>query len=193
MNTIAVDPKFPKLETKRLLLRQITFADTETLFRYWSDDEVTKYMNIESFQNPKQAEDIIRLLNNLFEQKEAIRWGIVQKEDDRLIGTCGYNSWLKDQAFRGEIGYELGHAYWGKGFMQEALRAIISYGFEAMNLNRIEAMVMLEASRSMNLLLKLGFQKEGILREHGYWKGQFWDEYCLSLLKRDWLKLYPPK
>jgi [ribosomal protein S5]-alanine N-acetyltransferase len=188
MSTAPINQNFPELETERLILRQITLDDTEALFRHWSDDEVTKYMNIESFQSPKQAEDMIKLLNELFEQKEAIRWGIVKKEDNRLIGTCGYNSWLKEQAFRGEIGYELGRAYWRQGFMQEALRAIISYGFEAMDLNRIEALVMLEACRSMNLLLKLGFQKEGILREHGYWKGQFWDEYCLSLLKRDWLK-----
>ena len=178
---------FPELETNRLFLKKITFKDIETLFNYWSDDEVTKYMNIESFQRKKQVEDMIRLLNNLFEENEAIRWGIVRKEDHLLLGTCGYNNWTRDQAFRGEIGYDLGRPYWGQGIMQEALRAIINYGFEMMNLNRIEAFVLLEASRSSNLLLKLGFQKEGILREHGYWKEQFWDEYCFSLLKRDWI------
>jgi ribosomal-protein-alanine N-acetyltransferase len=188
MSTKTVIEEFPQLETERLVLRELTLEDTQTLLKFWADDEVTKYMNIESFQNPKQAEDMIRLLNELFQKKEAIRWGIVKKEDNSLIGTCGYNSWIQEQALRGELGYELGRAYWRQGFMTEALRAVISYGFGVMKLNRIEALVLLEASRSMSVLLKLGFQKEGILREHGYWKGQFWDQYCFSLLKRDWMK-----
>ncbi len=187
-NKIKISKNFPQLETEKLFLKEITLDDVETLFMYWSDDEVTQYMNIESFYTKKQVEDMIIMLHYLFEENEAIRWGIIRKQDHLLVGTCGYNTWIKDQAFRGEIGYELGRPYWGQGIMQEALRAIINYGFEIMNLNRIEAFVMLEASRSRSLLLKLGFQKEGILREHGYWKGQFWDEYCFSLLKRDWIK-----
>ncbi|HEY9710091.1 MAG TPA: GNAT family N-acetyltransferase, partial [Oculatellaceae cyanobacterium] len=85
--TTNTNKEFPQLETERLILRKMTSQDTETLFNYWSDDEVTRYMNIESFQTETQVEDMIMLLNNLFEENEAIRWGIVRKEYHLLLGT----------------------------------------------------------------------------------------------------------
>lgn len=187
MNTVDISHEFPQLETERLILRKMTLDDTEALFKFWADDEVTKYMNVESFHSPKQAEAMILLLNELFTKNQAIRWGIFSKADNCIIGTCGYNNWIQDYASRGEIGYDLDRSYWGQGIMREALRAMINYGFEAMELNRIEALVVLDADRSMNVLQKLGFQMEGILREYGYWKGQFWDECCFSLLKKEWI------
>ncbi|WP_089282979.1 GNAT family N-acetyltransferase [Anaerovirgula multivorans] len=163
----------------------MTEDDAELLLKYWSDNEVTRYMNINAFSDIDQAKEMIDLLNHLFKEKQAIRWGIYNKEFDWLIGTCGYNSGLKEETYIGEIGYELGSQYWRQGFMVEALTCIINYGFNTLNLNRIEAYVMLENQKSLKLLEKLGFQKEGILRERGYYKNQFWDEYIFSLLKRD--------
>ena len=86
----------------------------------------------------------------------------------------------------GEIGYELAKAHWRQGIMTEALFAVIEFGFQAIALNRIEAMVMLENTASFKLLQKLGFLEEGILREYGYWKGQFHDLRIFSLLKKDY-------
>ncbi|AOY76741.1 GNAT family N-acetyltransferase [Clostridium formicaceticum] len=179
------DNEFPILRTERLILRKLTEEDASSLFKYWSDNEVTRYMNINTFTNTCEARNMINLLNILFEKKQAIRWGIYSKTLECLIGTCGYNSGLKQEEYIGEIGYELGSHYWGKGFMAEALNAILDYGFKDLNLNRIEAYVMLENEKSINLLEKLYFQKEGILREHGCYKNGFWDEYIFSLLKRD--------
>jgi len=178
--------KFPNINTKRLFLREINLNDARTLFQYWSDDEVTKYLNIDSFINIGQALNMIRLLKSLFPRKEGIRWVIVRKEDNAVIGTCGFNSWVKKSS-RGEIGYELGRTYWGNGYASEALSEIIEYGFNVMELNRIEAFTVPEAVRSINLLKKFGFKKEGILREYGYWNNQYWDENIYSLLKKDWV------
>jgi ribosomal-protein-alanine N-acetyltransferase len=63
---------------------------------------------------------------------------------------------------------------------------MIQYGFEGLGLNRIEAFVMPENLASMNALRKLGFREEGVLREYGFWKGQFVDLKCFSLLKREY-------
>ncbi|MEW9121529.1 MAG: GNAT family protein [Thermotaleaceae bacterium] len=177
---------FPKIETEDLLLRKIELSDATRLLAIWSNKDVTKYMNIEPFENLEQVKDMVELLNSLFEQREANRWAIVLKEKNCVIGTCGYNRGLKEEDFLGEIGYELDKAYWGKGYGTEALKAVIDYGFEQLELNRIEAMVMLENIQSTALLKRLGFKEEGILREHGFYKGRYWDEYCYSLLKREW-------
>jgi len=177
---------FPIIETERLLLRQITNDDVDILFKYWSDNEVTKFMNLSPFKSITQVLEMLRLLNDLFEQQQALRWGITTKFDGQIIGTCGYNTGLNKDSFIGEIGYELGKEYWGFGYMQETLQALIEYGFQCMNLNRIEAYVMVENTVSLNLLNKLGFKREGILREHGYYKDSFWDEVICSLLKKEW-------
>lgn len=183
--TKIINHEFPILETERLILRELSEKDADFLFKYWSDHEVTRYMNIDAFVDIQQARNMISLLNILFKEKEAIRWGIYNKELDCLIGTCGYNSGLKQGTFIGEIGYELGKEYWGKGFMKEALNCMIDYGFDKLGLNRIEAYVMLENQRSAMILEKLGFQREGILRERGYYKNAYWDEYIFALIKKD--------
>lgn len=176
---------FPEIYTERLNLREISIKDAKSLFKFWSDDEVTKYMNIDPFINIKQAINMIRLLKSLFPSKKRIRWVIVREEDNTVIGTCGFNSWIKESS-RGEIGYELGCDYWGNGYASETLEKIIKYGFDVMELNRIEAFTVPEAFRSINLLKKLGFKKEGTLREYGYWNNCYWDENIYSLLKKDW-------
>jgi len=181
--------QFPEIQTERLILREIMLEDAQTLFKYWSDIEVTKYLNIDPFINMGQAVNMIRLLKSLFPRREGIRWVIVRKKDDLVIGTCGFNSWIKKSS-RGEIGYELGREFWKKGYATEALAEIIKFGFERMNLNRIEAFTVPEALQSINVLQKFGFEKEGLLREYGHWNGHYWDENIYSLLKKDWIENY---
>lgn len=180
-----IEPQFPELSTERLILRKMTKADAKELFQIWSDDEVTKYMNMTSFINMEQTLYMIDFLNNLFKNKEGIRWGIVRKEDNILIGTCGFNTWIKKSS-RGEIGYELGQKYWGNGYITESLKEVIRFGFEETQLNRVEAFVVPEASQSIRVLEKLNFKKEGTLREYGFWNNRYWDEHIYSLLRKDW-------
>lgn len=177
---------FPRLQTDRLILREIEMDDTEAVFRHLSNGEVTKYMDIEPLAAPEEAEEIIRFCQDLFERGAGIRWGIELKEETRLVGTCGFNTWIKTGARRAEIGYDLSRDYWGRGIMNEALRAVIDYGFKQMNFNRLEALVDVANGRSMRVLRRLGFQREGVLREYMYYKGKFWDEVCFSLLQREW-------
>lgn len=178
--------KFPELYTKRLILRELRIDDANTLFKYWSDDEVTKYLNMEPFVTKQQTFRMIKVLSNLFKHEEGIRWAIVRKEDNVTIGTCGFNSLILKSS-RGEVGYELGRIYWGNGYATESLKEILRYGFEEIKLNRIEAFTVPEAHKSINVLKKLGFKKEGTLKEYGYWDNQYQDENIYSLLKRDWI------
>lgn len=177
---------FPELTTRRLILRKINLDDAKSLFKYWSDNEVTKYLNMEPFVTMQQTFRMIKTLNGLFNRNEGIRWAIVRKEDNAIIGTCGFNNWIMKSS-RGEVGYELGRIYWGNGYATESLKEMLRYGFEEIKLNRIEAFTVPEAHKSINLLKKLGFKKEGTLREYGYWNDKYHDENIYSLLKRDWI------
>ncbi|WP_223067044.1 GNAT family N-acetyltransferase [Paenibacillus caui] len=177
----------PVLETPRLMLRKMEQEDAAPMFRFWSDPEVAKYMNVPPFASEDETREMINLLNALSETEDTIRWGIEIKENGSLIGSCGFNAWQLSGAYRGEIGYELGQEYWGKGYMREALQAMFEFGYETMGLNRIEALIYPQNSASIRLLAGLGFSNEGLLREYQQdGDGErFVDLYIFSLLKRE--------
>jgi len=188
MKTLIIGTEFPELSTERLVLRQITLDDMEAVYRHFADDEVTRFLDITSLENLEQAEKIIMYMAGMFERREGIRWGISLRNDNRLIGSCGFDRVNRLRGSRGEIKYDLSLDHWGKGVMAEALCEVIRFGFEEMKLHRIEALVVEGGDRSMSLLRKLGFHEEGTLRGHGHWKDRFWDEVSFSMLKHEWEK-----
>lgn len=178
---------FPTLNTKRLICRKLTINDAALLHQYWSDVDVTEYMSLEPFKNIEETVAMITLLNSLPEDNQGIRWAVTSKEDNKILGTCGFHN-HKPEHFRAEMGYELGKEYWGQGIMAEALIAIIDYGFSCLNFNRIEAFVNYGHARSTRLLERMGFKLDGVLREYEFNRGNFVDQYCYSLLKKYYQK-----
>lgn len=176
---------FPEIETERLLLREILPADAPAIFRLFADPNVTRYYDLETYTQERQAQELIEFFDESFELERAIRWGIERRVDGVLLGTCGY-VWLR--RFRGEIGYELHSDYWRQGYMTEALDAILEFGFTELGLNRIEALAMVENDASAGLLRKVGFQEEGVLRQHDFFKGAFHDMRLFALLKDEYLQ-----
>jgi ribosomal-protein-alanine N-acetyltransferase len=171
---------FPEIETERLLLREILPDDAPAILAIFGDPAVTRYYDLETYTNLGQAQELIDFFDESFELERALRWGIERKADGKLLGTCGY-VWLR--RFRGEIGYDLAQAYWRNGYMSEALDAILEFGFVELDLNRIEALTMTEHLASADLLRKLGFCEEGILRQHDYFKGAFHDMRLFAILR----------
>lgn len=184
MSPDAIFNKFPQIETNNLVLREMELSDAEAIFQIYADNDVTKYIDMETATDLAQAKFLVNRRVELFRSGQRIRWGIARKDDNIIIGSCGFTQWNKN-SHQAEIGYELAKKHWRKGIMTEALEAVIYFGFQRMELNRIEALVMLENIASITLLEKLGFREEGILREYGYWKGKFHDLKMFSLLKRD--------
>ncbi len=176
--------KFPELETERLILREIVPKDVSDLFRIRGDYEVTKYNTGKAYENVEQAAKLIEAITDGYIYKRELRWGIALKTHDQLIGMCGYNYWDRTDQ-RGSIGYDLARAYWGKGIMSEALRAIIRFGFTEMALHRIEADASIYNEASINVLQKLAFTQEGIQREQYFEDGTFHDLVLFALLKKD--------
>jgi [ribosomal protein S5]-alanine N-acetyltransferase len=176
---------FPSLETERLLLRQLLIEDVDFIFRHFSNSDVTQYLMDEPpVSEYTQARDIIQFYQEP-EVNARNRWGIIHKSDNELIGTCGFHKWEK-QYFRSELGYDLNPKYWGQGYMKEALRAVIQNGFYQMGLNRIDALVYIKNVRSIRLLQKLGFTKEGTLRDYFYLDGKYYDHFIFALLRKEW-------
>jgi len=180
--------EFPQLETDRLILREMTLDDVEFYFHHFNNEKVIEGS---CFPGPKSLEaakeELERYCIKPFKENRGIRWGIIRKGRKELIGTCGYYDWNKT-ARRAEIGYDLDPAYWGQGIMTEALRAVLKHGFEKMELNRIQAIIDSKNTRSMKLVHRLDFKKEGVLRQNSYFNGQFLDDVCFSLLKKEWTK-----
>ncbi|MGM9986192.1 MAG: GNAT family N-acetyltransferase [Bacillaceae bacterium] len=175
---------FPLLETERLQLIEITETHQKALFDIFSKDEVTQFYGMSSLQEEEQVAQMIASFATNYENKTGIRWGIVLKKDNTLIGTIGLNNlrlWQK----RAEIGYELHPAYWRQGYISEALNRVVDYCFTDLQLFRIGAITFLENNASFSLLEKAGFQKEGILRGYIYQDGKSHDTYVFSLLKID--------
>ncbi|WP_284638112.1 GNAT family N-acetyltransferase [Paenibacillus silviterrae] len=177
---------FPTVETERFILRQLTTEDAPAVLKLFSDAAVTKDMGIDPFTSITEAVGLILFMNELFKENKAFRWGICNKADQTLIGTCGFNGWETQRGARGEIAYDLGREYWRQGYMTEVLKEAISFGFNMMGLHRIEAFTNLDATPSLNLLIKLGFKEEGVLRGYSTIHGEYADQRCFSLLKNEW-------
>jgi ribosomal-protein-alanine N-acetyltransferase len=176
--------RFPQIETKRLILREIIHTDDEALFSIFSDGEVMRYYNTEPMKKIIESRGLITRFAEGFKKQAVIRWGITTKADGRLIGTCGFHTWDKE-SFKAEVGYELAQNYWRHGFMSETLRKVIAFGINNLKLNRIEALVQPRNVASKDVLLKLGFAEVGLLTEHRFFKGKYVDMLILSILSKD--------
>lgn len=165
-------------------MRELTDKDAAVLHQYWSDAAVTEFFTEEPFETVEKSLSMVILLKELFRAEQGIRWAVTDKQDGRVLGTCGFHN-VKREHYRAEMGYELGKKYWRQGIMSEALAAIIAYGFQTMRLNRIEAFVNFGNVRSMGILGKMGFNQDGLLRNYEFARGRFLDQYCYSLIKSD--------
>ncbi|WP_054027710.1 GNAT family N-acetyltransferase [Bacillus sp. FJAT-28004] len=173
---------FPILETERLQLREVVKTDAQGIFNCFSHNDVTRYYGQDTFTSIEQAKQLVAFFAKSFQENRGIRWGIELKGKKEIIGTIGFNA-LSSKHKRAEIGYELHPEYWGKGYATEAVSKVISYGFRELELTRIGAVVFIENKESNKLLAKLGFEKEGILKNYMYQNGVAYDTNIYSLIK----------
>jgi [ribosomal protein S5]-alanine N-acetyltransferase len=179
----------PTLETERLILRKMAPSDAEAVFAYASDPEVTRYVIWETHRSIEDSRAFLELESSKRESGGEPEWGIVYKGDHRFIGTCGIVSWDPDHA-RAELGYVLSRDYWGRGLMAEAVRAVISFCFQRMNLNRIEARCTAENAASARVMEKAGMTHEGTLRQREVIKGAYRDMELYAILKGEFRGRY---
>lgn len=179
MLSVTLSP-FTDLYTSRFLLRQPVPADVPALFRIRSDARVMRHLGRLPMTDPAEAERLVEAFTLAFEQDEGITWAICRQEaPDVLLGTIGF--WKMDKAHhRTEIGYLLHPDYWRQGIMDEAMAAVIEYGFKTLDFHSIEANTDPENEASGKLLEKHGFVPEAYFRENFYFEGRFLDSRIYS-------------
>ena len=175
------------LETPRLILRRLSVDDAKDMYENWaSDDEVTKYL---TWNSHASVEDSRACIANFFvvgyDKPSYYEWGVVLKENGRVIGTAGLHN-IIENIRSGELGYCIGSAYWGNEYMVEAVNAIIDFCFNEVNFNRIEALHDVENPKSGRVMQKLGMQYEGVRRDAcNSNKGELRDCCVYAILKKD--------
>jgi ribosomal-protein-alanine N-acetyltransferase len=173
---------FPVLETDRLVLRKIESTDREALYKIFSSDKIMEHYGMFPYKDMSEVDILISNFSKAFEEQKSIRWAIELKEKRIVIGTCGFHNWNKKH-LRAEVGYELNENYWRKGYIFEAITKLLEYAFYDLNINRVEALVYPENVASHLSLEKLGFQKEGLLKEYCIFRDKKQDLIMYSLLK----------
>jgi ribosomal-protein-alanine N-acetyltransferase len=176
---------FPVLTTDRLLLREFSPDDVPAVFEMLRRPDINEWLETDPLQSIQEAETRVRNRLSLFENDWGFRWAITLQENQaRVIGSCGYFGVRRGMPTV-ELGFELHPDYWRKGLMTEALQAVIKFSFGPQDLlavHRIEALVAPGNIGSIRLLEKLGFVKEGLRREFGFWKGRYQDVFLFALL-----------
>lgn len=172
---------FPVLETERLILRELIEDDAQGILNCFSNEDVLRYYGQNPLTNIEQVKNIVRNFSNSYKEKQGIKWGIEIKGTEGIIGTIGFHGWSSEHK-RAEIAYAILPAQWGNGFATEAVKKVLSYGFKELNLTRIGAVVFTENNASNVLLEKLGFEKEGVLRNYMYQNNVPYDTNVYSLL-----------
>lgn len=177
----------PLIATPRLTLRWISEADVDSLFEIFSDPRVMRYWSTGPLPNREAATELQREIAEGNESDIMLKWGVALNDGNTVIGTTTLFNLNLDNG-RAELGYAMASAYWGKGYMNEALKALVSHAFEVMDLRRLEADVDPRNVGSIRSLERLGFQREGFLRERWHVNGEIQDALFYGLLRREWTK-----
>jgi len=178
--------KMPALDTPRLALRAAGRADVAQLFEVFSDPEAMRYWSTPPLTSIAQVETVIARAASHFADGTGMLWCVRRRDDGRAIGTISLHR-FDEQNDRAEVGYILGRTAWGRGFMSEALSAVIDWAFAAMDLRRIEADTDPRNAGSIRLLERLAFKQEGLLRERWIVDGEVCDSAMFGLLRPEWL------
>lgn len=178
----------PTIETKRLILRELTVNDIDGLFAITSDLEVAKLTSM--FILHKNHEETLQYIQkslDLYQKEEIIPWIVLEKETNKVIGFVRFLDYSASN-MRAEIGYAFARRYWNNGLCTEAAQALIKFGFEVLQLVRIQATVDPKNIASNRVLEKCGMQYEGLLRNYKLVQGQACDRKMFAITKEDWLK-----
>ncbi len=166
------------IETARLLLREFRESDLADIQEFACDPDVVRYLP----WGPNTLEQTRQFLTNVVETRPESEFAIELKQEGRLIGSCRLT--VKDGANRsGDIGYVLNPRYWGQGYMPEAARGLLDFGFGELKLHRIWATCNVLNSASTRVMEKIGMRREGHLLQDVFEKGAWRDSFLYAILE----------
>jgi [ribosomal protein S5]-alanine N-acetyltransferase len=173
------------LRTARLDLRPLVPADADAVFALRSDPVVQRYGSHPAWSDPQLAVDYIERDIRAMAAGTHAQFAIVRRADAAVIGTCTLYA-FDAQCRRADVGYALGVPEWGRGYANEAVTALLDWGFGHLELNRVEADIDPRNAASARALERLGFMREGHLRERWIVGGEVCDSWIYGLLAAEW-------
>jgi len=169
------------LNTPRFTLAPLNTDDASAFLAHLSDPAVVEYMDIDPQTDIAETLGVIGWAQGLRAEGTGVRWAI-RDLSAAFIGTAGFNTLVWERGCRGEVAYDVSRRFWGRRVMDEVLPAILGFGFNTLGLRRIEAVVTAGNEPSCRLLERHGFEREGVLKEHAFWKDRFWDQVVYGKL-----------
>lgn len=166
-----ITPNFPILRTPRLLLRQFVESDLENVFKGLSDPDIIKYYGV-SYDSIEATKDQMTWFAELEENETGIWWAVCSSGNKTFYGAVGLNNLSKEYK-KAEIGFWLLKEFWRQGIMTEAIPIICKYGFNQLDLHRIEGLVETENYNSKKAIEKAGFKHEGTMTDCEIKNGKF--------------------
>ena len=177
--------RLPVLHTPRLTIRSLSEADVADVFAVFSDRVVMRYWDGAPMTSLDDAMRYIDHIHHGFRRRELFQWGIADSTTNTVLGTCTLIH-LSTIHQRAEIGFALRQDRWGQGLGSEAVTRVIEFAFDTLHLHRLEADVDPRNERSIRLLERHGFTREGHLRERYYMNGERQDALVMGLLRQQW-------
>ena len=174
----------PQLETDRLILRRLGQRDADDMYDYAHRDDVTRHLTWDPHPNVSYTREYLTYVSEHYRAGDFFDWAVVDRESERMIGTCGFTRFHYETDCA-EIGYVIHPAYWGRGIASEAVEAVIRFGFQRLDLNRIEAKFMEGNLASRRVMEKNGMVYEGMMRQSMYIKGEYRNVGICAILRGD--------
>jgi len=175
----------PTLHTARLRLRPFTSEDADALFALHSNAYVLRYWDSPAWKEPALAERFIARCRQIAEEGSGARLVMERGSDNAFLGWCSLTRWNPDYR-SAAMGYCLGEAAWGHGYATEAAGAVLHWAFDTLDLNRVQAETDTRNAASARVLEKLGFVREGTLREDCVVNGEVSDSWVYGLIRSQW-------
>lgn len=173
----------PEFETERLQLRQLTLDDLDFIFEMFSREETNRHVADDPVKTMDEARELYELY--IRPKPHLFRLGLFLKKTGQPIGTIGLYG-IKMEDFRAVMGFDLLKEYWGQGYMTEAGIALLDFAFKELRLNRIQVSADADNERSLAAIQRMGFRKEGVMRQKDYYKDAFHDDVMFSILRDEW-------
>jgi RimJ/RimL family protein N-acetyltransferase len=173
------------LRTPRLTLRPPVAADADAVYAMRSDPVVQRYGSHPPWTDPAAAVAWIARNDRGMAEGEHAQLAIERRDDGVVVGTCTLYA-IDTACRRAEVGYALARPHWGRGYANEAVTALLDWGFEQLGLNRVEADIDPRNAPSQRALERLGFVREGHLRERWIVGGEVCDSWIYGLLRAEW-------
>jgi ribosomal-protein-alanine N-acetyltransferase len=173
------------IETERLILRRFEYTDDEAMLKYWIADEKIQSLYSEPVYTTKEAvKELLDKYISSYEKEDYYRWAVIEKYSGICIGQIAF--FLVDSKNHyAEIEYCIGADFQCKGFATEATKAIIAYGFNEINLHKVQICTKTINKPSKRVIEKCGFTYEGTLRDYFYMNGEYVGRLYFSMLRKE--------